>query len=113
MQPPPPSLRIACCNGVLPRGNLPQTEVRRPMPTPDSQPFGDPSPAVPDTRPAVRDDAPTVRSGGGDGSASAAGPWRGGSAALPLPEPGQRLESFELEAPIGVGGMGAVFLARD
>ena len=58
--------------------------------------------------------APTVRTGSGSGLAS------GGSAtnrqampALPLPGPGDRLDSFELQEAIGVGGMGAVFRALD
>jgi serine/threonine-protein kinase len=32
---------------------------------------------------------------------------------LPLPQPGDRIDSFELEHAIGVGGMGAVFRALD
>jgi serine/threonine-protein kinase len=61
-------------------------------------------------------DPPTVRTGGtgsGAGSSvrrSAAPP---GAAPLPLPTAGERLDSFELEEAIGVGGMGAVFRALD
>jgi serine/threonine-protein kinase len=37
----------------------------------------------------------------------------GGNAALAYPQSGERIDSFVLEEPIGVGGMGAVFRARD
>jgi serine/threonine-protein kinase len=37
----------------------------------------------------------------------------GGASGMAYPEPGERIDSFELEEAIGVGGMGAVFRARD
>lgn len=55
-------------------------------------------------------DPPTVRTG------SSARRARGDIVAgppLPLPQPGDRIDSFELEEAIGVGGMGAVFRALD
>ncbi len=71
------------------------------------------------TPPPARDDSPTVRSSGqrgsgshGSGTGSSSGSRRAGLA-LPMPVPGDRLESFELHEAIGVGGMGAVFLATD
>jgi serine/threonine-protein kinase len=64
-------------------------------------------------------DPPTVLSGSGSGTGPGTGSsarriWvAGGAGSLPYPEPGQRIDSFELEEPIGVGGMGAVFRTRD
>ncbi|HEX8202754.1 MAG TPA: serine/threonine-protein kinase, partial [Isosphaeraceae bacterium] len=56
---------------------------------------------------------PTIRSGSsGSGSPLRRGPTPPpGTAALP--GPGQRVDFFELQEAIGVGGMGAVFRARD
>lgn len=48
--------------------------------------------------------------GGGSGSGSK--PAHGGDPSG-LPQPGDRLEFFEVHAPVGSGGMGAVFLATD
>jgi serine/threonine-protein kinase len=54
-----------------------------------------------------------VRSGSSSGSGSSVDRgWRAAGASA-YPQPGQRIESFELEEAIGVGGMGAVFRARD
>ncbi len=68
-------------------------------------------------------DPPTVRSGarpapGAAGSSSRRVELVEGTpvalpVALPLPQPGERIDHFELVEPIGVGGMGAVFLALD
>ncbi|MDB5349798.1 MAG: protein kinase family protein [Planctomycetota bacterium] len=56
-------------------------------------------------------DPPTVRTGQAAGGGSSS--FRRQNAGLRLPQPGDRLESFELERAIGVGGMGAVYLATD
>src|SRR5258708_4265537 len=54
-------------------------------------------------------DPPTVRTG-----SSARRVWVGGGiSGNAYPQPGHRIESFELEEAIGVGGMGAVFRALD
>jgi eukaryotic-like serine/threonine-protein kinase len=54
-------------------------------------------------------DSPTVRTGSSArGARSLAGP-----VSIPLPHPGDRIDTFELEEAIGVGGMGAVFRALD
>ena len=65
-------------------------------------------------------DPPTKVHGTGSGSSSGSRFLRCGAsgrparrAASPYPQPGERIDSFELEEPIGVGGMGAVFRARD
>src|SRR4051794_16797879 len=55
-------------------------------------------------------DPPTVRTGSSVRRAWLAGAGTGGAA---FPQPGQRIDSFELEESIGVGGMGAVFRALD
>jgi len=49
--------------------------------------------------------ASSVRSGTGSGV--------GATEVFPLPQPGQLIDCFELEEVIGIGGMGAVFRARD
>ncbi len=82
---------------------------------------------VPD-RPAdpVSGDPPTIRSGGrplgGSGLAVGSSSQRVRmidgdpvvpSIPVPLPGPGERIDLFELIEPIGIGGMGAVFLALD
>jgi serine/threonine-protein kinase len=54
-------------------------------------------------------DAPTVHSGSSHRRTRAAA----GAGPIPYPEPGQRIDSFELDEAIGVGGMGAVFRAHD
>jgi len=66
-------------------------------------------PSAGGVRPSAADGSPTVRSGGGGGGPAG----RARAAAGALPEPGDRLEFFELERAIGAGGMGAVFLALD
>jgi serine/threonine protein kinase len=53
-------------------------------------------------------DPPTVLS-----KSSSLKPGVGSEPALPLPAPGDRIDSFLLREPIGSGGMGAVFLAED
>ncbi len=54
-------------------------------------------------------DPPTVRTGG-----SSVRPKAGSSITpIPLPMPGDQIDSFILEESIGVGGMGAVFRAQD
>lgn len=58
-------------------------------------------------------DSPTVITGQSGSSAKRALAPGASLKALPLPQPGDRIESFELEMPIGVGGMGAVFRAFD
>ena len=62
-------------------------------------------------------DPPTVRSGSGSNSGSGSSVRRvwtaGATSGVAYPQPGERIDSFELEEPIGVGGMGAVFRARD
>jgi serine/threonine-protein kinase len=59
-------------------------------------------------------DPPTVRSGSAGSSVRRNEPLVPSSAlARALPEAGDRIDSFELEQPIGVGGMGAVFRALD
>ncbi len=62
-------------------------------------------------------DPPTVRSGSASGSGSGSSARRGwmagGTGGIPYPQPGERIDAFELEEAIGVGGMGAVFRARD
>ncbi len=76
--------------------------------------------------PPVSDSSPTVRTGGSGSNrgsslgsshrsqGSSSSPKRAvPPAPLPMPVPGDRLESFELQEAIGVGGMGAVFLATD
>ena len=62
--------------------------------------------------PAASSDSPTIRSPAG-GSSSNRVPTIETGAAVPLPKPGEVVDSFELEESIGVGGMGAVFRARD
>jgi serine/threonine protein kinase len=57
-------------------------------------------------------DSPTVVTGTGGSSAKRAQAAASSRATL-LPLPGDRIDSFELEAAIGVGGMGAVFRALD
>src|SRR5207248_593703 len=70
------------------------------------------------------DDSPTIRKAPAAGSSFSsarrvelvAGPGDGSLAApapVPLPRPGERVDEFELEQAIGVGGMGAVFRALD
>jgi len=58
-----------------------------------------------------------VRTGSGSNSGSGSSVRRGWTAGatngVAYPQPGDRIDSFELEEPIGVGGMGAVFRARD
>jgi serine/threonine-protein kinase len=58
-----------------------------------------------------------VRTGSGSNSGSGSAgrrAWTAGAASgAAYPQPGERIDSFELEEPIGVGGMGAVFRARD
>src|SRR4051812_47605183 len=56
-----------------------------------------------------RVDPPTVRSGATVRRVRLVG----NEAAIPFPEPGGRIDEFELEQAIGVGGMGAVFRALD
>src|SRR5690349_7093403 len=56
-----------------------------------------------------REDPPTVRSGSTARRVRLVGP----EANVPFPEAGTRIDSFELEEAIGVGGMGAVFRALD
>src|SRR6202000_2178121 len=51
-------------------------------------------------------DPPTVRSG-----SSPRHRWDG--TGVGYPQPGERIDGFELEEGIGAGGMGAVFRARD
>src|SRR4051812_24646543 len=55
-------------------------------------------------------DPPTVRTAAAEGGSSS---FRLQAEGLRLPQAGDRLESFELERAIGIGGMGAVFLAID
>lgn len=54
-------------------------------------------------------DAPTVRTGSSVRRARIVS----SPGVVPFPEPGQKIDSFELEEAIGVGGMGAVFRAHD
>ncbi|WP_435017259.1 protein kinase domain-containing protein [Tundrisphaera sp. TA3] len=86
-------------------------------PTPRSGPLGAqgsgrlPGPNAPGPPRGDGDDPPTVRSGSAHGSKlSRPGPK---PAALPLPEPGERIDDFALEESIGAGGMGAVYRAAD
>jgi serine/threonine-protein kinase len=51
-----------------------------------------------------------VRSGG---TADAGSSFQGQRALVPYPSPGDRIDSFELDTAIGVGGMGAVYRAVD
>ncbi len=65
-----------------------------------------------DPSPLPAGDPPTVRTGGkveGDSESS----FGRRAEALPLPRAGDRIESFELVRAIGIGGMGAVYLAVD
>jgi eukaryotic-like serine/threonine-protein kinase len=73
---------------------------------PDADAIGIARPAAPAE--AVSDDPPTVRSGSDGGSN-----LQRRSMMRNMPEQGQRLSTFLLMEPIGVGGMGAVFLAQD
>jgi serine/threonine-protein kinase len=58
-------------------------------------------------------DSPTILTGPA-GSSARRGPVVSNNVrALPLPQSGDRIDSFELEEAIGVGGMGAVFRALD
>src|SRR5690606_2822135 len=54
-------------------------------------------------------EAPTIRRGSSDPSGLGAG----APAAPPFPVAGDRIDTYALEASIGVGGMGAVFRAND
>src|SRR4051812_1193415 len=72
-----------------------------------------PAPAAPGSGPGSAlggNDAPTVRTGSSVRRAWLGG---GGTGGAVFPLPGQRIDSFDLEEAIGVGGMGAVFRARD
>src|SRR5262245_13772275 len=90
---------------------------RRPMQGPGSSSQPEP-PNVPETRPtttpaagtegAGEDSTPTARTGRESGSS-----LRRLRGELLLPEPGDRIDTFVLEEAIGIGGMGAVFRARD
>jgi len=60
-------------------------------------------------RDSAVDDSPTVRSGSSARKSRAIV----GAQAVPLPNSGDRIDSFELEDAIGAGGMGAVFRALD
>ena len=57
-------------------------------------------------------DPPTVRSLN-SGSSSELIARASAAPSLPMPRPGDQVDSFELQESIGVGGMGAVFRARD
>ena len=57
-------------------------------------------------------DPPTVRSGGSSSSKRVA-TRDAQRTSFSLPSPGERIDAFELEHSIGVGGMGAVFRALD
>src|SRR5262245_55355456 len=72
--------------------------------------------------PPPADGTPTVRTGasgsgrasyGPIGSTGSSMPPRERLQPAPLPAPGEQLGGFLLERAIGVGGMGAVFLALD
>ena len=67
-------------------------------------------------------DPPTILSGQNPAAAGSSARRLGGGqgpapdpagAVAPLPRPGERIDVFLLEEPIGVGGMGAVFRAQD
>jgi eukaryotic-like serine/threonine-protein kinase len=74
-------------------------------------------PGPQDASPAARSesgstgDHPTIVRG--SSSTSRRAPVLGRAAALPLPQPGQVIDTFVLEEAIGAGGMGAVFRAHD
>ena len=57
-------------------------------------------------------DAPTVRSSN-SGSSLEIGSRVSVAATIPLPRAGEQVDSFEIQESIGIGGMGAVFRARD
>lgn len=81
-------------------GSWPRPE----RPTPGGAGAADPA-AGPDGQ---NPDPPTVIS-----KSSSHKPGVAHEPALPLPAPGDRIDSFLLREPIGSGGMGAVFLAED
>src|SRR5437868_5153800 len=83
-----------------------QPELPQPADRPEGSGSFRPAPAEPPSGL----DPPTVRTGGAEAGSSS---FRRRIAALPMPEPGDRIETFDLEEAIGVGGMGAVFRARD
>ncbi len=62
---------------------------------------------------SAKDDPATFLSGSKGSGSSSPSRERGASSILPLPLPGERLDGYELGRSIGVGGMGAVFLAID
>jgi eukaryotic-like serine/threonine-protein kinase len=93
-------------------------EVKRLMPEPEPprppEPASTTDPPGASLEAACRDrseaaDSPTVRTRGVGSSTSSVAP---GGRSL-LPGPGDRLDIFELQEAIGVGGMGAVFKAYD
>lgn len=88
--------------------------MQDPEPYPNPQPVEAtgvwPTPGAPTgSDSGSRNDPPTVR------SSNSSRPVRASAEMIPipLPRPGDRIESFELEESIGVGGMGAVFRALD
>ncbi len=81
-----------------------------PIPTTErAEPTGSWRPASFDGPTPASDSSPTVRTGSGSSGSKS----RRKEDPLPMPRTGDRLESFELHEAIGVGGMGAVFLASD
>src|SRR6266571_6429851 len=89
-----------CATGVL--CPSPESRPMQPeLPLPADRPEGSGSrrPASPEETPVA--DPPTVRSGGAEAGSSS---FRRKLAAIPLPEPGDRIDTFELEEAIGVGG---------
>ncbi len=110
--------------------------MSEPRPHPDADP-GRPSATGswrPDARPVESADPPTVISGSGSvgsgltaAASSGSGSNRGASGSgsglnagqgpsgsgTPWPAPGDRIDSFQVDQAIGIGGMGAVFRAFD
>jgi serine/threonine-protein kinase len=85
------------------------------MQGPEQPPLSERSSAV-TGRPAplpADGDPPTVLTGVGGSSARRAAAAAQSQRPIPLPVAGDRIDSFELEEAIGVGGMGAVFRAYD
>jgi serine/threonine-protein kinase len=103
------------------RGDEPRTvEHESSMLSPESRPS--PEAAIPidaDSRTGSAGDgrepdgSPTVRKGSASSAPRQSGAAAAGPASIPLPRPGEMIDTFRLDEAIGAGGMGAVFRARD